>query len=183
MARFSRRTGLHLQSTSDALAAVRSKFADFLALLELHDHCMALISDMEEKLHGDSLFDLAYLRTSLAEIRADVKRMIEIMVKLGGEKYSLLRDRFGLIGASIDESLPWCRTAVRDRFTIPFDELRRSHACTVGSKSAQIGELRSQLGLPTPDGFGITAYGCRYFREENILNDRIAKRVDEFYFQ
>lgn len=183
MARFSRRTGVHLQNTSDALAAVRSKFADFLSLLELHDHCMALISDMEEKSQGDSLFDLGYVRTSLAEIRADVKRMVEIMIKLGGEKYGVLRQRANDIGASIDESLPWCRNAVRDRFTIPFDELRRSHTCTVGSKSAQLGELRSQLGIATPDGFGITAYGCRYFREENILNERIARKIEEVDFQ
>lgn len=183
MARFSRRTGVHLQNTSEALAAVRSKFADFLSLLELHDHCMSRISDMEEKSQGDSLFDLSYVRTSLAEIRADVKRMIEVMVKLGGRKYGVLRSRYHYIGASIDESLPWCRNAKPGRFTIPFDELRRSYTCRVGSKSAQLGELRGELELPTPDGFAVTAYGCRYFREENILNDRISRRIEEVDFQ
>lgn len=183
MARYSRRTGVHLQYTSDALHAVRTKFADFLSLLELHDRSMALISEMEEKSQGDSLFDLAYVRTSLAEMRGDVKRMIEIMVKLGGEKYAGLRNRFTEIGARIDESLPWCGSVGQERFTIAFDELSRCFACTVGSKSAHLGEMRSALQLPTPDGFAITAYGCQHFREANNLNDRIGAKIDEVDFQ
>ena len=183
MARYSRRTGVHLQYTSDALHAVRTKFADFLSLLELHDRSMALISEMEEKSQGDSLFDLNYVRTSLAEMRGDVKRMIEIMVKLGGEKYGGLRTRISEIGARIDESLPWCGAIGQERFTIPFDELGRTYACTVGSKSAHLGELRSQLHLPTPDGFAITAYCCQHFREANNLNDRIAAKINEVDFQ
>lgn len=160
-----------------ALDAVRSKFAAFLALLERHHQAMTIISDMEEKSQGEYLFDLNYIRTSVAQIRNCVSRLIDIMIELGGPRYQVLRDRFAEIGARIDDSLPWCRSTGIDRFTLSLSEVGREQACSVGSKNAQMGEMKSKLNLPVPDGFAITAWSCRHFREVNDLNDRISKRL------
>lgn len=166
----------------NALESVRSKFAAFLALLERHHQAMSIISDMEEKSQGEYLFDLNYIRTSVAQIRNCVSRLIEIMIELGGPRYEILRDRFAEIGARIDDSLPWCRSTGTDRFVLPLDEVGRDQACSVGSKSAQMGEMKSRLQLPVPDGFAITAWSCRHFRQVNNLNDRISKRLASVNF-
>ncbi|MBD3403533.1 hypothetical protein GF420_11605, partial [candidate division GN15 bacterium] len=171
------------QKDPTALEAVRSKFAAFLALLERHHQAMEIISDMEEKSQGEYLFDLNYIRTSLAQVRTCVGRLVEIMIELGGSEYETLRDRFNEIGARIDDSLPWCRVVSTDRYTVPLAEVGREQACSVGSKSAQMGEMKSRLGLPVPDGFAITAWSCRHFRRENQLNDRIGKRLAAVNFQ
>lgn len=167
---------------ASALDAVRSKFAAFLALLERHHQAMTIISDMEEKSQGDYLFDLNYIRTSIAQIRNCVSRLIEIMIELGGPRYEILRDRYADIGARIDESLPWCRSAGIDRYVLPLDEVGRDQACSVGSKNAQVGEMKSRLHLPTPNGFAVTAWSCRYFRQVHDLDERISKRLASVNF-
>lgn len=168
---------------STVLQAVRSKFAAFLSLLEVHNQVMSAISDMEEKSQGEYLFDLNYIRTRLAEIRNGISRLIQIMIDLGGNTYLPLKQRFGEIGAAIDASLPWCRTMSRDRFTMELADLCKEQACNVGSKMAQLGEMKTRLDITVPDGFAITAWGCRFFRENNNLEDRIGRRISSVDFR
>jgi pyruvate,water dikinase len=171
------------READDQVSAARSKFAAFLSLLETHNRAMSVISDMEEKSGGDYLFDLNYIRSSLASVRQHVSRLVDIMIELGGSNYEPLRQRFNDIGARIDDSLPWCRVIEQDRFTVPVDEVGREQACSIGSKIAQMGEMRTRLGLRVPDGFAITAWSCRYFRQANDLNDRITRILNEINFQ
>ncbi len=159
-----------------ALALVQDKFAHFLSILESNNNVLKVISDMEEKAQGDYLLDMNYIHTSLGQIREGVDKIVEGLIGLGGEKYTSLRGRCAEINAGIARLLPGTRPVEEDAFTIPFDELGADRAFSVGSKSAQLGEMK-RLGLPVPDGFAISAWAYKHFMDANDLQARISDRL------
>lgn len=169
--------GGSLDSSHEGVQSIRDKFRHFLSLLEENNRVLKVISDMEEKSQGDFLFDINYIRSSLVEVRQGVHRLIADMIGLGGEKYFSLRSRFDTIDSEIDLILPGCRPTTKDDLTIPLEDIGRERACSVGSKNAQMGELKSKLGLPVPDGFAVSGWAYRQFLKANDLQNRIAKRI------
>jgi len=157
--------------------ALRDRFANFLALLEKNNQVLTVIADMEEKAQGEHLFDLNYLRASVADIQSGVDAIIGRLIALGGEAYEPLRARCRAIDAEVEALLAGQRPIPQDDYTIPFDALGRNRALSVGSKNAQLGELKGRLGLPVPDGFAISAWAYKRFVDANDLQARITQRI------
>jgi len=155
------------------LKTVQDKFTDFLEILDNNNRVLKIIGDMEEKSQGEYLFDINYIRSSLSEIRTGVRDIIDGMISLGGEPYAALKASYEKIDAEIDRILPESRPVEKDEFTIPFEELGHERAWSVGSKNAQLGEMKSQLQLPAPEGFAISAWAYRHFVDANQLRSRI----------
>jgi pyruvate, water dikinase len=160
------------------LKTVQDKFKDFLEILDNNNRVLKIIGDMEEKSQGEYLFDVNYIRTSLSRVRAGVRDIIDGMISLGGEPYEALRERYEKIDAEIDRILPENRPVAQDEFTIPFEELGHERAWSVGSKNAQLGEMKSQLGLPAPEGFAISAWAYKHFVDANNLQARINECIE-----
>ncbi len=165
------------------LTTVQAKFTDFLEILDNNNRVLKIIGDMEEKAQGEYLFDVNYIRSSLAEVRQGVREIVEGMISLGGEDYTGLRERYGKIDAEIGRILPESRPVEKDAFTIPFGEVGCDRAWSVGSKCAQLGEMKSQLGLPTPDGFAISAWAYKHFVDANDLQARVSQCIDSVDFK
>jgi pyruvate,water dikinase len=159
------------------LRAVQEKYEGFAGLLDANKRVLKVIADMEEKSQGEHLFDINYIRSSRAELRQGVTDVVEKMIVLGGERYAALRDRHAAIEAEIDFVLEGRREVAEDAYTIPFAQLDRSRADSVGGKSAQLGELRSQLHLPVPEGFAVSAWAYKRFVEANDLQARITGHI------
>jgi pyruvate,water dikinase len=62
---------------------------------------------------------------------------------------------------------------VSSEFAVRFDRLGRLDAHSVGTKNANLGELKSRLGLPVPDGFAISTRACRHFVSVNHLEEQV----------
>jgi pyruvate,water dikinase len=158
------------------LRTLQDRFTNFLTLLEHNNRVLKILADMEEKSQGEYLFDVNYVRASLAEIRSGVEEIIEKMIGLGGEAYAPLRQRYAVISAEVEALLPGTRAIEEDDYTIPIDRLERGRASSVGSKSAQLGEMK-KLGLPVPEGFAVTAWAYKRFIEANDLKALLAGRI------
>ena len=155
------------------LRSVQARFVNFLSLLDANNRVLKNLADLEEKAHGDQLYDLSFIRGTVASIRTEVAQIIETMIALGGSDYEPLRTRFAEIDAEVEAALTGTRPAVPGPFTLRFGELGREEVASVGSKNAQLGELRSKLGLRVPDGFAISAWAYTHFIKVNDLQDRI----------
>ena len=156
------------------LQAVQEKFSNFLAILENNNLVLKNISDMEEKSGGEYLFDINYIRSSLVEVRKGVLGIAEGMIALGGEKYSPLLDSYQAINEQISRIFPENRPAEKDDFAIPLEKVGREKTWSVGSKSAQLGEMKSKLSLPVPEGFAVSAWAYKHFVDTNDLHHRMA---------
>jgi pyruvate,water dikinase len=156
------------------LSAVQENFSNFLTILENNNRVLKIISDMEEKSQGEYLFDINYIRSSLADVRSGVLGITEGMVALGGERYEPLRDRYAHINDEISRFFPENKPVEKDEFAIPLEDVGREKSWSVGSKGAQLGEMKSKLDLPVPEGFAISAWAYKYFVDENDLQTRIS---------
>lgn len=164
-------------SNSD-LKTIQKNFALFLELLEQNNNVLGIMGDMEEKSQGEYLFDIHYIRESLTEIRSGIIQIINIMVALGGEQYEALRLRFNEIDSVLGTVLPGQQPIKKDSLTVSFDRLNRNRAYSVGSKNAQLGEMKARLNMPVPEGFAITARAYKHFVDANDLQARISRRID-----
>ena len=160
-----------------ALKTIQDKFASFLSLLDKNNQVLKLISDMEEKSQGDYLFDMNYIRTSLAEIQSGVEEIIKELIAVGGKQYEPLRTQYDVIESEVKKSFPEHQSIEKDDFVIPLQRLGREKALSVGSKSAQLGEMKSRLGLHVPDGFAISAWAYRHFMDANNLQALISEKI------
>ncbi len=159
------------------LSALQDRFSAFLVLLERNNQVLTTIADMEEKARGDHLFDANYVRASVTTIREGVESIIDRLMALGGPPYQPLRERYRRIDADIEALLLGTRRIPQDACTIAFDAVGRNRAFSVGYKNTQLGELKSQLGLPVPDGFAISAWAYKRFVDANDLQARITREI------
>jgi pyruvate,water dikinase len=135
------------------------------------------MSDMEDKSQGEYLFDMNYIRTSLAEIQSGVEVIIKELITIGGEHYEPLRSQYDVIESEVKKSFPEHQSVEKDDFVIPLARLGRENVSSVGRKSAQLGEMKSRLGLQVPDGFAISTWAYRHFMEANNLQGLISEKI------
>lgn len=168
----------HKKANSDKLLSeIQHKFSIFLEILDTNNRILKIIGDMEEKSQGEYLFDINYIITSVQKLRTDVQSLIDKLVLIGGEKYRPLKDRHAAIDAGIQGILHGKRYIQQDDFTVPLQRLTKERALSVGSKIAQLGEIRARLGLPVPGGFAITAWAYKHFVTVNNLQEKIDKSI------
>ena len=157
---------------------IREKYAIFMSLLDKNNRVLEAMSDLEEKSQGEYLFDINYVKASVAGLASGVSGMIEDIILLGGEKkYGILREKYRKIHSSIESMVSGSRPIEKDDFVIPFDSISRDRAFNVGGKNVQLGELK-RLGLPVPDGFAISSWAYRRFMDANSLQERVSGLFD-----
>ena len=161
-----------------ALEGIQNKFRLFRQLLDKNNQALMVISDLEEKSQGDYLFDMNYIASSLQELRKWVKDIIENMILLGGDKYLPLRESYAGIDDEVESILPGRRPIREDAYVVSFDEIDKDRSYSVGGKNAQLGELKTKLKMPVPDGFAITAWAYKRFIENGDLQEKISELID-----
>ena len=62
-------------------------------------------------------------------------------------------------------------------FVLPLEAVHKDMADQTGGKMANLGEIRSRLGLPVPEGFVITASAYKLFIEFNNLQEEINRLI------
>ena len=149
------------------------KYANFQRLLSANNAILALMTDMEEKLSGDFIFDLQYIRASVSQLAEETATLVDALNGLGDHRYEGLIDAFRRIIAEVEGVLNQRREIQKAPLTISFDELDLEKAELVGGKNANLGEVRNRVGLPVPPGFAISTYAYKLFLDYNQLTTRI----------
>lgn len=161
---------------SGAQARLAEKYAHFQRLLAANNAVLALMTDMEEKLSGDFLFDLQYIRAAVGQLTQETAALVEALNNLGDQRYGSLIEAFQRISGEVEDVLNQRREIPQAPLTLSFDELNLEMAEMVGGKNANLGEVRNRVGLPVPPGFAISTYAYKRFLDYNQL----ATRIPEF---
>jgi pyruvate,water dikinase len=164
-------------TSDEAHRAVRERFANFLTLLDANSRVLRLLADLEQEARGEHLFDVHYIRSRVSALGEGVADVIDAMITLGGRPYTGLWDCFTKVASELDSILAGSRPVPPDDYTVPYGRITKENAASVGTKNAQLGEMRSRLGLPVPDGFAITAWAYRRFIDANDLQQRLSNLV------
>jgi pyruvate,water dikinase len=165
--------GAPAQAPDESLRDLRNKFTSFYTVLDRNNRALGLMSELEERASGSCPVNTAEVRVSLRSMNAAIEDMLKNMIILGGASYEPLLERFHDIGAVIGKLLPGNSPGMEDELAIPFSNIRRDRAWSVGGKNAHPGEIRGELGIPVPDGFAVSAWAYHRFLEAGGLQGRI----------
>jgi pyruvate,water dikinase len=150
-----------------------ARYTHFQRLLRANNETLALMADMEEKLSGDYLFDLAYIRNSMSELLQETGALVEALNGLGEDRYQGLTRVAERIGREVQAILQRRREISPGPLVLDFADLDLSQVEAVGGKNANLGEVRNRVGLPVPPGFAVSTYAYKLFLDHNHLGERL----------
>lgn len=154
----------------------RVKYLSFKELLDSNAELLNTIADLEEKLQGQQVFGMSYVRSQAAHAAFHTSRMIRGLNAISGQKYSQLYTVLETINGKIKEELEKKKEVPLTEFILPYSRINKEMVDWVGGKSANLGEVVNRVKLPIPAGFAITTYGFQFFLAHNDLVDEINKR-------
>ncbi|HTG01599.1 MAG TPA: PEP/pyruvate-binding domain-containing protein [Nitrospirota bacterium] len=164
------------QLKDDAAASkkkIKDKYASFQDLLKHNDNVLILISDIDEKLKFEYLFDQQYVTKTLSSIKQSVQAIITNLNALSGGKYGKLHDRFLSINDQLDQITSQQKVIQVSDLVIPLGRLEDSATEIAGGKIARLSDMKHRLNMPVPEGFSITAFAFKRFLEHNGLADKV----------
>ena len=159
----------------------RERYGYFKQLISANNKALEIMAEIEEALQGHRPFGMAFVRSCVTTVTVSVFQMVENLQRLAPGKYEALGERFDGISREIEACL-CCQREVRDRrLVIDLGDIDKDMVDLVGSKMANLGELKNKLDLEVPPGFVITAHAYERFIDHNDLRaeiDRLMQTAD-----
>lgn len=158
-------------SRDELMRSFKEKYDNFKLLLESNTELLKIISDIEQKLRGKSGFGLPYIEAQTMRAFFHCGRMIQCIEKMSGRPYSHLKETLAHIQQAIKGEAPAAARSYCSEYTLPYSNIGRESAETVGEKNANLAEVSNRVGLRVPRGFAITTAGFERFMGFNRLTD------------
>jgi pyruvate,water dikinase len=151
----------------------RFKYSSFKMLIDSNMHFLKVITDMEEKLRGQEVFGMSYVRTQSARAVFHVLRMVKNLDDLSNHRYGQLFQVLEKIKLKIDAEMGQKKEPPPVEPILDYSQIHREMVDSVGGKNANLGEIHSRLKLPIPEGFAITTGAFAFFLSHNNLSEEI----------
>lgn len=152
-------------------------FGRFQKILEKNNQILELIADMGGKLGGDYVFDRQYIISSSEKAAELVYNIIYNLNTIAPKKYLPLYEVYERINGEIKEELAGRLVIPKTDHTMPYTAISRDFSDVVGSKNANLAEVKNLLHLAVPDGFAITTRAFQSYLEHNQLWDKIEATI------
>jgi pyruvate,water dikinase len=160
--------------SKDYLAKLfRFKYSSFKMLLDSNSQFLKIITNMEEKLRGQQVFGMSYVRTQTAQAIFHALRMVKNLDDLSNHRYPNLFETLERINVKIQKELGQKIELPPTELILTYGQINKEMVDWVGGKNANLGEIHSQLHLPIPEGFAITTRVFTTFLSHNDLFEEI----------
>jgi len=177
---FKRDTSQKKSSSGDNLPNLfRFKYSCFKMLLDSNAEFLNVITDLEEKLQGEQVFGMSYVRSRSAKAVFHALRMIKNLDDISGHRYFPLFGVLESIDLKIKEILGRKKEISISELILPYSSINAEMMDWVGGKNANLGEIQSRTGLPIPGGFAITTKAFDSFLLNTDLFDKVSKKKME----
>jgi pyruvate,water dikinase len=148
-------------------------------LLDSNTQFLKIITDMEEKLRGQQIFGMTYVRTQAARAIFHALRMVKNLDDLSNHRYPILFENLEKINSRIQEELGPRREFGPAELILTYDQINKEMVDWVGGKNANLGEVQSRVGLPIPEGFAVTTRAFEIFMAHQDLFDEVNSKKME----
>jgi len=166
-------------SKSLGLEEFKGLFDKFQQILTGNNLVLEIISEMENKLSGEYIFDINYLKEVTQELSEEVHHIIHNLNLICDNRYIELFDRASEIQTELERIAEGNPITTSVKMCLPYDDINSEYAELVGGKNANLCEVRNLVKLPTPDGFALTVNAYKLFMEHNNLTPAINELVKE----
>jgi len=167
--------GLFRRQRPTDLSEFRGLFGRFQQILRGNNRVLEIISELEDKLGGEYIFDINYLKDAAEQLSNAVYIVCSSLNVIAANKYRELLSRQIAINEEITSILEGQPHVKDGGLVIEFDSTDSDMASLVGGKNANLGEIKNYLQLLTPDGFIISTNSYRSFMAQNNLWPEIRK--------
>ncbi len=152
---------------------VKVVFSRFRQVLDSNNRALEIMADLGDKLGGNYIFDINYIKSSYAELADSIFKSIYSLSTLTQNKYSDLHSAFERINTRITRIIQG-KSPLAGRHPILFyRDISWEMSDEVGGKNASLAELGNYLGINVPDGFAFTAGAFREFIRYNRIEEKI----------
>ena len=150
----------------------RVLFEKFQHVLESNNRAIEIITDMGEKLGGDYIFDIQYIKSVYSHLSEALTDSIREFNLLTRRKYPLLHDAYNRIDNQIKNTI-YDLPLMSGKRVIFYEDITWDMRRDVGGKNAGLSDLKNILKLNVPYGFAITTYAFDEFIRHNGMDKRI----------
>jgi len=179
---FGKRSQRSLEKRARLMEAFRVKYANFKTLLESNSELLKIISDIEGKLRGQTVFGLSYIEAQTMRSIFHCARMIQCLEHMAGKPIPGLNRALSDIHRQIKAEQGTVPAPKISDYTLDYDiadsgiyQISRESVESVGEKNANICEVANRVGLPVPRGFAITTSAFHRFISHNHLEASISR--------
>lgn len=138
-----------------ALETFRVRYVSFLELIESNSDLLGIIGDMEERLRGDELFGMSYVRSRATRALFHAQRMARSYDVLSGGRGRPMLEALERVRSEILALLADRPGGEVRELVLPYSAVRTEMLDSVGGKSAHLGEM-VRYGAHVPSGFAVT---------------------------
>jgi pyruvate, water dikinase len=153
----------------------RARYHNFKLLLNANNKALEIMADLEGALRSSRPIGMSFIKANCTAVSVNVFKMVRNMDELAPGKYEELYARFRDIEGTINQVLSQKRPVVGEELVLSLGDVHAEMADQVGSKMANLGEIRNRIGLPVPAGFVVTSRGYQRFLEANELQAEIER--------
>ncbi|MBF0119746.1 MAG: pyruvate, water dikinase [Desulfobacterales bacterium] len=155
----------------------KERYHSFKLLLSANNSALEVMGAIDQALQGNNPFGMSFIRASSTAASVSVYKLIKHLNEISNNKYTELFLRFEEIQDSIQKILSQKKTIKDEVMVVPLRSVDRDMYDLVGSKMANIGEIKNKISLKVPPGFVITSCAYNLFIEHNHLQDEIDRRL------
>jgi len=153
---------------------LREKYKAFVSILAENEHALDLIAELENKYYNTQLTSIPYLRNVTKNLSRSIQCMVENLLLLSSGRHKKLMKIYKDLDDKIREIVTGQKKPLYTPIVIPMSASSKEMIDKIGSKMANLGELRNSLGISVPDGFSATACASQQFLDYNNLTSKIA---------
>lgn len=158
---------------TDVKLPLRVVFNRFRQVLESNNRALEIMADMGDKLGGNYIFDINYIKKAYSELADSIFQSIYNLNTLSQNKYLYLHSIYEKINDHINRILQGKSPVSWNEPVLTYNNISWEMTEEVGGKNAGLAELSNYLKLNVPDGFAVTASAFRDFVEHNRIEEKI----------
>jgi len=157
------------------LSEFKSRYHNFKLLLSSNNKALDIMADIELLLEGKKPFGMSQIKSHCTAASVNVYKMLKNFDELVPGKYSELFSRFNDIQQDINNIVSQKKSATDHRLVIPLVSVNKDMADFIGSKMANIGEIKNRLNILVPSGFVVTSAAYDKLISHNDLQAEIER--------
>ncbi|MCL2789426.1 MAG: PEP-utilizing enzyme [Desulfobulbus sp.] len=166
---------------SEMSALFRFRYTLFKELLAANSELLSVLSDMDEKLKGETVFGLSYITNQVNKSLRSAFQMVKNLNVMSSGKHRDLYAALEQINDRIKAIIEERKAEHAPRAVMSYEHILLKDADWAGGKNANLGEISNRLHIPVPEGFAITTKGFHDFFEYNDLKEAIIKQKNLLY--